>query len=436
MKRPIHVRSLVYDLAFWIYALFTAPFFFLRGKHKEGWSERWGNLSSETKTWLKKGPVLWVHAVSVGEARLACLLIKRIKKRAPQTRFILTTTTASGQSIARKESQGNPVLIFPFDLSFVIRRFLNSADVRGLILLETEIWPNVISTLHARGIPVMVVNGRLSDRAYKRYKRARILLKDIFAKLNLCLVQSQKHRDRFVALGVPEGRIMVTGNMKYDLDIHEANGTADEAMKRWRQWAGGMRLLGASTHPGEEDILIKVYKKLHDQKKGLRLVLAPRHIERVDEVLQRLQRQGLGYCRLSDVKHVPRFNGEVMVVDRWGVLKEIFSHVDLVFMGGSLVPHGGHNLAEPAQAGKPVMHGPHMHNFEDMAEDFQKAKGSFFVKDAMDLEACLENLMTHSERLGKVGEAARSVALKQRGATEKNVNEILLGGKPNESILV
>lgn len=422
------MQALFFDLAFVIYAIAAAPFFIAKGKHKEGWNERWARFSPDLDARFRNKRVIWIHAVSAGEARLACHFASEMRPRVPDAHFLVTVTTASGKAIARQRlAPEDTVLYFPFDLSGVMKRFLDRTRPQAAVIMETEIWPNLLIQLKRRGIPAVIVNARISDGAFRRYRRAKLFLEPSFRSFRFCLAQSRQHADRFARLGVPQNRIRVTGNLKFDLenDSRAKREDLDAVFSRLKMEPDAALFFCSSTHAGEEEILLSVYLRLKGLYPDLRLVLIPRHTERLGSIESLIRKKGLSSVRLSELLGGKRESmSEILLVDVWGVLHDIYPYADLVFMGGSLVPTGGHNIAEPAFAGRPVIYGPHMHNFVDMTDEFEKEGAVRKVRNEAELESAVRELLKDAGARNAMGQKARDVVLKNRGATKKSVESV------------
>jgi len=415
----------LYDAAFLGYAALYAPVFVAKGKHREGMDERRGFVPEEIRERLKDKNVLWIHAVSVGEVRLAARLIRLFGEKEPCAAVVLTTITASGKRVARDLCGDRAeVLYLPFDWSPAVRRFLDAVRPRVAVFLETEIWPNVLEALWRGRVPAVWANARISDRSLRLYRWAAPFLKTTLERITVCLAQSVEHCRRFSAIGLSAEKIRVTGNMKFDLELPEPRGEFLEPMENFRR-SGGPVVLGASTHAGEDAVILDAVRSLRRSHAQARLVLAPRHLERLEEVERCVRHCGEEPLRLSDARGTGVLSGRnVLVVDAWGILNQLYAYADAVVMGGSFVNHGGHNIAEAAVAGRPVIHGPHMENFKDMQEEFRREDAAVAVSDAQGLAAALERLFEDKDFGRNLGDKAKSVVLKNRGATARNVEEI------------
>jgi len=423
------LERLFFDMVFLCYALVAFPLFVAKGKLKEGWSERWGRVGTLVRERLAGKSVVWIHSVSVGETRLACHLLSRLRHRMPGTAFVLSTTTTSARKIARDAlAPEDTLLYFPFDFSFAVRRWLDAVAPRLVVIFETEIWPNLLGELRARRVPVIIANARISNASFGRYLKIAPFLRRELKEIALCLAQSAAHGERFTRLGLPADRMKVSGNMKFDLQTAQAGSRADlrRVFEELKAEQDAAVFLASSTHPGEEELLLAVYLQLKGVFPNLRLVIAPRHIERLGSIEALIGRKNLSSARLSSLlKAKQRSLSEILLVDVWGILHEIYPYADVVFVGGSLVPSGGHNIAEPASSGRAVLHGPHMANFSDMAEEFRKSGGVIEASGAEDLASKLMGLLRDPGERERLGSRAREVVLRNSGATDRVAEEIV-----------
>ena len=378
----------------------------------------------------------WIHAVSVGEVRLALSLLSALRLRFPGVSVHLTTATATGRALAAAGSGGAPppetIAALPFDLPFAMGRLLDRLRPRAVLILETEIWPNLLRLAAERGVPVILVNGRISPRAFPRYRLVAPLLRRALPGMSLFGMQSREDADRIVRLGADAGRVRVTGNLKFDLDPPPA----DRHGVRLRLGLddGTPLFVAGSTAAGEERPVLQAFAALRRVHASARLVLAPRHPQNF-AAAERLAREAghevVPWSRLAadgpgasgagpgDRQAVPRF--DVLVLDAMGVLPAIYAASDLVFVGGSLVPRGGHNILEPASAGRPVLFGPHMENFRAAAEALTAAGAAFVARDAEELGNLLVRLSSDRAGYAVSSSMARRVVEANRGALDRTV---------------
>ena len=363
---------------------------------------------------------LWVHAASVGEVKAAESLLRAVPDRFPGVGRLLTTTTVTGKELAEKIGLAECVRLAPADLPWCVDRLLDRWRPRAAILVETELWPNWIRGLDRRGVPAVVVNGRVSDRSFPWYLALRRFWAPLLARLDRVGAQSPGHADRFLRLGADPGRVVVTGNLKSDVPLPDRSRRGAVKSSFGFSPADVVWACG-STHAGEEEILSDVLVRLRASSFPLKMILAPRHVERALPVARMLAAKGLSVRLRSLGGAVEEPAASVLVLDTLGELSEAYGAAAIAFVGGSLIPRGGQNPLEPARWGIPVLFGPHMENFREMAERFLSEGAAVQISD----EACLEreaaSLLKDTSRASVFGEAARRVAESQRGAVEMNL---------------
>ena len=381
--------------------------------YRRRWAERLGRFDPPART----GGV-WVHAVSVGETQAAQPLVKRLLAEPRAQPVTVTTTTPTG-SVRVGELFGDQVfhVYLPFDLPWAVDGFLDRVRPRLLIMVETEIWPNLLAGCAARGIPTLLANGRLSARSARGYARLDGFARETFGALGAVAAQSEADAERFVALGVPAGRVRVTGSMKFDMAIRGSVKEQAEVLRR--DWGNDRPVwVAASTHEGEEEAVIEAHRQVLRRLPEALLVLVPRHPERFDRAAQRGRRAGLAMVRRTERAAVTP-DTAVFLGDTMGELPVFLGAADAAFVGGSLVDIGGHNVLEPAALGVPVVFGPHMHNFAAISEMLLGADAALQVPDAQGLgEVVLRWLGDASERT-RIGENGRRVVEANRGALER-----------------
>lgn len=404
----------------WPYLLWkVAP---ARGRrHLAGLSERMGRCAP------RQGdrPCIWIHGVSVGEIRAAGPLIAALEQQLPGYDIALSTTTGTGQEVARRSYGDRRVFYYPLDLSFAVRRCFDAIRPDLVVLVELEIWPNFLGEAWRRRVPVALVNGRISEKSFRGYRLVRRWLFDPIGKIGRFCVQDEVYAQRIRRLGIPERQIHITGSMKYDQIRVAAD--ADGAAVRRDMGVGGDEtvVIGGSTHPGEERALLLAYQRLRAQHPRLRLVLVPRHTERTEEV--RRQIVDLGLQTVTRTERVQagattRIDaGAVLLVDTIGELGRLYAAADVVFVGGSLIPHGGQNMLEPAALGKPTVFGPSYENFMEPVERLLAARGARLVPGEAELERTLGELLERPDEAIAMGERGRQAMLSARGATARTV---------------
>lgn len=385
---------------------------------------------------MKLGRPIWVHAVSVGEVMTIRYLIQALKEKYPSRKFAISTVTPTGNKIAKSiATKDDFVFYLPLDLGMIVKRVINQIDPCLLIIVETEIWPNLIFYLFKKGIPIAMVNGRVSDRSFKGYRRIRFLLKPILNKIDLFCVQSKVDSDRLIHLGVSANKIRITGNMKFDVVDYAPAFRQEEIPEidyedyrlRMGLAAKDKLLIAGSTHPGEEDRVLGVYKKLLNDYPFLRLILAPRHPERSRDIEKAAVTYGFNPARISQLKSQTDNETNVQTVfilDTIGQLRSFYSIADIVFVGGSLVKVGGHNILEPAYFERPILFGPYMFNFRDIAGIFLKNKAAVLVQDANQLYKAVASLLKDPGKANELGKKARAIILENRGAADRNLKWI------------
>ncbi len=422
----------LYNLLLLMSTLFLVPYYLFlgvrHGKSRRGIRERLGYYTREQLDLVQNLPVIWIHAVSVGEARAALPLIKALRRDYPDHRMVMTNVTETGHATALENPLIDVCLFFPFDFSWTVRKALEQVQPRLILIVETEIWPNFIREAWRKKIPMILVNGRLSDRSFPRYKKARLLLKPILQRITFFCMQSQQDKERMIALGASGERADNTGNLKFDHELIEVTEDGVDRLKHRYRIPDNLRLLVAgSTHQGEEQQLIAAYRDLLDRSDdALAMVLIPRHPERrreVQEILAKLSIPARLRSELTDDSPLLAA-GEVLIGDTLGEVMDFYSMADLVFVGGSLVPVGGHNLLEAALVAKPVVFGPYIHNFREISAKLVAAGAGIKVDSQEQLVASCLAMLKDSSRRRIMGEAGRSLIVDNAGATQRTMTHI------------
>jgi len=417
------------DLLYGLAGLLLVPYFlyrrFIKRKQSAGLSRKLG-LAPVREAGRKR---VWIHAVSVGEAAAAETLIKALRAEIPGIDIVVSTTTVTGQDVAAKKYGAENVFFYPLDFSFAVKRALDSVQPTVLVLMELEVWPNMTAVCEKRGIPVIVVNGRVTERAAARYKRFWFLVGPSFKRVKHWLAQTEEYAARLRELGVDEGRIEIAGNIKYDaIDTVLQAGEREQLRAKLGLSIDAPVLLGGSTHPSEEAELLKACKDLRRWLPELRLILVPRHPERAPDVEKEIVQAGFTPVKLSALRTgvaPPLPDGidagrTVLLVDVVGELKGMYKIADAAFIGGSLIPHGGQNIMEPCGLGVPALHGPHMHNFNDAMEILRGCNGSIEVsRDSLGVE--LGNVFRDLGAYRRMAGRAREAFLQRQGATGRTV---------------
>jgi len=424
------LRTFLYNLAFVVFGIFYFPIFLKKLRQAEDpdalWKERRGIFPKE---WMEKfsgKKIIWLHAVSVGEVMAVEKFICEWLASAPEYELLLTTVTPTGQRIAKKfAGERVHVCYFPFDITPVVKRFLDLFRPACLLLMETEIWPNLLTEAKQRNIPVGVINARLSERSFKRYEIFPWLFKPLWEKLDFVLAQSEEDAARFRKLGVAAESVRDMGNMKFDQAEWAAGGAVDSIGLRqaWGYASGDLVWIAGSTHPGEEEMLLGVLKALREKFPTLKLILAPRHIERSEGLLKQAEKYSFSTASSAKRKEGP--GPEVQVLDQLGVLKNLYGIADLVFMGGSLIPHGGQNPIEPARFSKAILHGPHVFNFHKIYHQLDHDGGALRISAPDELSFAAAEILANESRRHEIGQRAFQIINRLRGASKRQAGWIL-----------
>ena len=371
---------------------------------------------------------IWIHAVSVGEVLTARALLPELRTRYPRLRLFLSTTTITGQQLARKNLQGvDAVFYFPFDWGVIVRRTLNLVRPRLFVMMETEIWPNLLRECRRRRVKTVVINGRISARSYSRYRLVRPWFRRVLADVDRFCVQGEESARRLTDLGADASRIAVTGSLKFDsLDVPAAmhGRPRDRALRYFRISTGRPVIVAGSTLRGEEATVFRAFSRLRLGAGSPLLIVAPRHPERFAEVEGLARAAGFLTVKRSELAVDAEPRAEVVVLDTIGELAQIYQVATAVFVGGSLVNEGGHNIIEPAVFGKPIVFGPHMQNFAEVARAFLASGAAVQVHSDRELEEVLVDLISDPVRRAGLGAAARALVEANRGAREKSLAAI------------
>jgi 3-deoxy-D-manno-octulosonic-acid transferase len=367
-------------------------------------------------------PAGWIHAVSVGEVITAVPLVLGVRERHPELPLVVTTVTETGARVMRDRLGAVAEhRYFPLDLPGAVRRVVDAIDPAFLVCMETELWPNVLRALHTRGVPVMIANGRLSDRSFRRYALVRSVMGPMLGPVRVFAMRSEEDARRIIALGARPERVVVTGNMK-----HDAIPGSAECVDGWRRRLGLIDArsvwVAGSTHRGEEDAVLEAHQAARGEHPDLALVIAPRHPERADEVQDLVEARGWRAVRRSRLPETVN-PGAVVILDTVGELAELYGVADVVFVGGSLVSSGGgHNVLEPARLGKPVLFGPHTANFREAAAALRTGGGGFVVESATELAERLRHLLANHADRQRAAEAAHAAVVSRQGAVQRTLD--------------
>jgi 3-deoxy-D-manno-octulosonic-acid transferase len=367
---------------------------------------------------------IWVHAVSVGEVLSARPLITELRARFPKLRLFLSTTTLTGQQLARRSvSDVDAVFYFPFDWAFTARRTLNVVKPRLFVMMETEIWPNLLRECRRRRIRTVMVNGRISYRSFPRYRLARPFIRRVLGDVDRFCVQGEETSRRLVELGADPARITITGSLKFDsLESSPTPGRGRERVLRFfRIPPNRPVIIAGSTLKGEEEPVIRAFNRVRTAGNNALLVIAARHPERFDEVERLCRQEGLAAVRRTELPIDREPRADAVVLDTIGELAQLYQVATVVFVGGSLVPAGGHNILEPALYGKPIVFGPYMQNFGEIAETFLSNGAAIQVRSPSELESAMVSLIDDPVRRARLGAAAKALVEANRGARDRTL---------------
>ncbi len=407
-----------YNLIFLIFMAMYFPYLFFKGKyHPEIW-QRFRCILSKPYQGKK---AIWIHAVSVGEVLAVVDLVKQLKKEFSGYAFVLSTVTKTGHGIAQEQLKGVCEVIYaPVDLSWIVQKFIRVIQPKIYIAAETEIWPNLYTALYQNNVPIIQINGRISDKAFRGYAKVYFLTKGVLHCVRKFCMQSSSDAQRIIELGANPERVEVVGNMKFD----GAFFSEEETQQSLGFNEGDELFIAGSTHPGEEEIIIDIYQKLVKEFSHLRLVITPRHIERTQEVLSIIESAGLNPVKFSSIHSVNLAEKGVVVVDTMGQLRKLYAVAKVVFIGKTFKVGGGQNMIEPAAFGKPVFVGSHTQNFKGSMNLFLKADAIVQVETPDELGVQMRAFLQCPEKMIQMGLRAKEVVAKHQGATEKTIEEI------------
>lgn len=425
------LAALVAGAPWWLWRMATTQ------KYREGLGERLGRIPARLRD-LGDRPVIWLHAVSVGEVLAVSRLVQETGSAFPGYRLLISTTTRTGQALARERFGADRVFYCPLDLPWAVRAYLNTLRPSLLILAETEFWPNLLNSCFRRKIPVAVVNARISDRSWPRYRSLRGFWHPMLGRLNRVLAQSEMDAQRLIALGCRPERVSISGNLKFDVRSHPEGSREAEATALLKSLGSGLRFVVAgSTLEGEEAALLETWPNLLRADPDFAMVLAPRHPERFAAVAGLLQDARVSWVRrsrwkgkqLADMQQLQP--GQIVLLDTIGELASVYSLAAVAFVGGSIASAGGHNPLEPAQFGVPIVMGPNYANFRAITDDL-RAHDAIRIAIREELAGVLEELLTHPQEAQGIGQRARQVFERQAGATSRSIGalrELLHGGQ-------
>ncbi|HKU75165.1 MAG TPA: 3-deoxy-D-manno-octulosonic acid transferase [Pyrinomonadaceae bacterium] len=418
---------LAYSLLLSLGLLVLIPHFLFKalahGKYIAGLRQRLGSIPP-----VNGKPVIWLHCVSVGETQAARPLAKRLQQQFPHHALVVSTITRTGQNLARDvfRTQAASVFYFPFDWRWTARRALRAINPDAVLIMETELWPNFLRECKARQIPVALVNGRISRQSFRRYNLITFFLRRVLSSLSIAVMQSEMDAERLGALGMPKDKLFTAGNLKFDAEV--AGGLAnktEEIRTRFGLDVGAPLILAASTHSNEEEIILESIRQ-----HPVRLMIAPRHPERFKEVAALIQQSGLSWTKRTNPPDPNDTNATVILLDTIGELPATYELAQIVFVGGSIVDKGGHNVLEPAASGVAIVTGAHTHNFQTIVELMNEANA---IVQLPPLEGCdashelahaFAKLLANPEERAALGRRAKQLVTDNQGAADRTMQLI------------
>ncbi len=421
--------SAIYSLLLTVVAILTAPYWIIKGLRQRKY---FGTITQRMSRDLPEISIterpIWIHAVSVGEVLAAKVLLGVLRTERPELPIVISTVTVTGQTLARRELRDAAAhFYFPFDWAFCVRRFLRKVAPRCVVLLETEMWPNFLEGCARLGVPVIIANGRISDKSFDRYKYVHWLTSSMLSRVRLVGAQTEEDRLRFIQLGAPEDRVRVTGNLKFDFaapDLSSRRELLSAVSRALRLRDGDPLIVIGSTMKGEEPLFLQAYSSVKKTFPRARMILAPRHPERFGEVADLLRSSGTPFLRRSELDQPLAAPPDILLLDTVGELRQVYSLASIAVIGGSFLPFGGHNPLEPAALAKPVVFGPDMSNFREVARLFLSA-GAARQCSIDGLAGMLTGLLSDDKTLQALGEKAAATLRRNQGAALDTTRFIL-----------
>jgi len=419
----------IYNTLLYSISIIASPYFLCKliftEKHRMSLSQRFGKLPQSL---MADGKSVWIHAVSVGEVAAAMPFIDEFRKAFPDYRILLSTVTATGNQFAKKIKNIDGLFFFPFDYSFAVKKAIAHISPNIFITFETEIWPNFLKSAQDMNIPCILINGRISPDSFKHYKKTKFFFKHILKNFSAFCMQTEQDRTRILELGAEKRKVRVTGNTKFDALVSNEENTdiKNKFIKNFGIKENDRVIIAGSTHKGEEEKVLDAFQYICQKVSNVLLILAPRHPERFGEVTKLLKDRNIDYILRSTLDKTKREKQQVIILDTIGELSKLYTIADVVFIGGSLVPSGGHNVIEPASLGKPVVFGPYMYNFTESAKLLLECKGAIQIPNGAGLTACLLKLVLNPEYAEQIGGIAKRAVQENKGASKRNL-EIISG---------
>lgn len=426
---------LLYNILFTFFFALSSPYYFLkmwrRGNWRDGFRQRFGTYSTKLKQAITNRQCMWLHAVSVGEVNVCTQLIAALEPRVPNLKIVVSTTTSTGMAnLQRLLPSHIEKIYYPIDRRGIVNRALATMQPRAIVLVEAEIWPNFLWKAQDRGIPLFLVNARLSERSYRGYRRFGFLFRPLFAAFDGVGAQNEADAKRLGELGVRPEAIRIMGSLKFDAaNLEERRPLSVPSMLRQLGVSSDAPILvGGSTHAGEELILGQAFQRLRQRHPKLFLIVVPRHQERGRDAGEALKSCGIEVVYRNTVTHTTSFaEGQVqaLLVNTTGELRYFYEHATAVFVGKSLTAEGGQSPIEPAALGCAITFGPHMQNFEPVASEFVRRGGALRVTDVDSLTEALDKILTQEDYRHHLGDQARAVVMENQGAIGRTVEMIV-----------
>jgi 3-deoxy-D-manno-octulosonic-acid transferase len=422
----LSLYSFLYSLALALGMLLSLPYWLFQmlrhGKYRRGFGERLGSVPARLRLPVNTDQVIWVHAVSVGEVLAVAGLVEELQRRLGKQKIFISTTTDTGQALARKRFGDERVFYFPMDFAFAIRSWLKALHPQLVVIAETEFWPNFLRLAHSSGARIAVVNARISDRSWPRYRRLHGLMRKLLACVDLFLTQTEEDAARLRHIGAAPERVHIAGNLKFDIPAPAASAILERLRDSFTASNAGPVLVCGSTVEGEEALLISAFENVLGKYPRAVIILAPRHPERFPAVAELLEQTAIRFYKRS------AWNGEalagaVLLLDTIGELAPLYALADIAFVGGSLVPRGGHNIIEPALHGAAIIVGQHTENFREIVSLFQR-RDAVRIADAAELPTVLMELLAKDVERKALGQRAAETIRLQRGATLRTADEL------------
>lgn len=424
--------QIIIDTLYLLAAIAVSPMVLYRmvrhKRYRAGWANRFGRIHRKRR----RGKTIWIHAVSVGEINAARTLLDGLKSRFGNFEIVISTTTDTGFARAQALYGSSAVFYFPLDFSFIMRRAFRNINPAVCLLMELELWPNFVRTAKQQNIPVVIVNGRITERSFKKYLKIRPIARRIFRNVTLVLAQTIEYADRFTELGCPEKRVFVTGSLKYDTAQIAEETEVAEQLARKLGIGDGKLLVAGGTGNGEEEMIINVYNKLKQQGRDfadLRLAIIPRKPERFEQVAELIKKMGLPLVRYSRIKPAeavssPVDEQAVILGDTMGDLRKFYCLASIAFVGRSLVPMGGSDMMEAAALGKCTIFGPYAFNFKQTVDALLAGQGAIMVEDENDLFETVQECLLEPDFTARIAQNGRDVIKQNQGATAATMEQI------------